>query len=108
MNYVQDFGTVYVDGYEKLPFHINKYDEYGNTMLSLACQNGNVKVCKYLISKGANPNHQNKQGQSPGHFAIAYKFFDLSSWLFENGGDDTLMNKAGLTPYDGLSGGDDD
>ena len=56
--YVKDFGSVYVDGYERLPFHVNKYDEYGNTMLSLACQNGNQKVAKYLISKGANPNHQ--------------------------------------------------
>jgi ankyrin repeat protein len=51
---------------------------------------------------------QNKQGQTPGHFAIAYKFFDLATWLFENGGDDTLPNKAGLTAYDGLGGGDDD
>ena len=71
--YVTDFGTVYVDGYERLPFHVNKSDEFGNTMLSLACQNGNVKVAKYLVSKGANPSHQNKQGQSPAHFAIAYK-----------------------------------
>lgn len=50
---------------------------------------------------------QNKQGQTPGHFAIAYKFYDLATWLFENGGDDMLPNKAGLTAYDGL-GGDDD
>ena len=71
--YVNDFGTVYVDGYERLPFHVNKSDEFGNTMLSLACQNGNIKVAKYLVSKGANPSHQNKQGQSPAHFAIAYK-----------------------------------
>jgi pimeloyl-ACP methyl ester carboxylesterase/CheY-like chemotaxis protein/uncharacterized membrane protein YgcG len=71
--YVNDFGSVYVDGYERLPFHVNKSDDFGNTMLSLACQNGNIKVAKYLVSKGANPSHQNKQGQSPAHFAIAYK-----------------------------------
>ena len=107
--YVPDFGTVYVEGYEKLPFHVNKMDEFGNTMLCLACQNGNIKIAKYLVSKGANCNHQNKQGQTAGHFAIAYKFYDLSQWLFENGGDDTIMNKDGLTAYDGLSGeGDDD
>jgi len=51
---------------------------------------------------------QNKQGQTPGHFAIAYKFYDLATWLFENGGDDMLPNKAGLTAYDGLGGDDDD
>jgi hypothetical protein len=108
VSYVPDFGTVYVDGYEKLPFHVNKMDEFGNTMLSLACQNGNVKIAKYLVSKGANPNHQNKLGQTPSHFAIAYKFFDMSQWLFENGADDTLMNKDGLTCYDGLAGEEND
>ena len=109
VSYVPDFGTVYVEGYEKLPFHINKMDEFGNTMLGLACQNGNIKIAKYLISKGANPNHQNKLGQTAGHFAIAYKFYDLSQWLFENGADDTLQNKFHLTAYDGLSpDGEDD
>ncbi len=103
VGYVVDFGTVYISGYDRLPFHLNKCDEFGNTMLSLACQNGNMKLCKYLIGKGANPSHQNKNGQTPSHFAIAYKFFDLSTYLFENGGDDTLENKFGLSPYDGLS-----
>ncbi len=83
-------------------FHANKTDEFGNTMLGLACQNGNAKICKYLLAKGANPNHQNKGGQTPAHFAIAYKFFDLATWLFENGADDSLKNMGGLTPYDGL------
>ncbi len=108
VNYVTDHGTVYVEGYERLLFHINKTDEHGNTMLSLACQNGNNKICKYLITKGANPNHQNKQGQTPAHFAIAYKFFELSTWLFDNGADDSLENKYGNTCYDGLDGPDDD
>lgn len=101
--FVPDFGTVYINGYDRLPFHMNKIDEFGNTMLSLACQNGNMKLCKFLISKGANPNHQNKNGQTPAHFAIAYKFFDLSTFLFENGGDDTIENRFGLSAYDGLS-----
>lgn len=102
-----DHGTVYVEGYERLPFHINKTDEYGNTMLSFACQNGNVKIAKYLIAKGANANHQNKEGQTPGHFAVSFKFFELSQWLFENGADDTLENKFGLTAYDGLQPGEE-
>jgi hypothetical protein len=48
VSYVPDFGTVYVEGYEKLPFHINKMDEFGNVMLGLACQNGNIKIAKYV------------------------------------------------------------
>ena len=101
--YIEDNGTAYKDAYDKLAFHINKVDEHGNTMLTLACQNGNVKVTKFLMSKGANPNHQNNQGQTPAHFAVAYQFFDLSTWMFANGASDTVENKFGLTPYDGLS-----
>jgi hypothetical protein len=106
-NYVLDNGTVYSDGYERLPFHINKVDEHGNTMLSLSAQNGNLKISKYLLAKGANPNHQNLHGQTPAHFAIAYKFFELSQYIFEHGGDDTLENRFGLSPYDGLSNEED-
>eukprot|EP00981_Chlorochromonas_danica_P002157 scaffold428_cov168-Ochromonas_danica.AAC.22 len=106
--FVADFGTVYVSGYERLIFHINKVDEYGNTLLIYACQNGNAKIAKYLANKGANLNHQNKQGQTAAHYAIAYQFFDLSTWLFENGADDTIENKFGLTAYDGLNATEDE
>ena len=100
--YAVDHGTVYLIGYDRLPFHLNKVDDFGNTLLSYACQNGNMKICKYLVAKGANMNHQNNAGQTPAHFAIAFKFFDLSTWMFENGADDTIHNKFGLSPYDGL------
>jgi len=107
--YAVDHGTIYLPGYERLPFHLNKTDDFGNSLLSYACQNGNAKICKYLIAKGANMNHQNAAGQTPAHFAIAFKFFDLSTWMFENGADDTIHNKFGLSPYDGLlaEGGDE-
>lgn len=100
--YVPNFGTIYVAGYDSLVFHINKTDDHGNTLLSQAAQNGNLKIAKYLISKGANINHQNKQGQTPAHFAIAFQFFDFSQYLFENGASDLIENMYGLTPYDGL------
>lgn len=98
-----DNGTIYVDGYERLSYNINKTDDYGNTLLGLSCQNNNFQICKYLVSKGSNPNHQNVQGQTPAHFAIAFKSYNISQWLFENGGEDTIENKFGLTAYDGLT-----
>ena len=92
-----------MSGYENLTFHPNKTDdEFGNTMLMLACQNGNMKLVKYLVAKGSNPCAQNKAGQTAAHFAISFKFYEVSQWLFENGADDTMENKYGLTPYDGL------
>lgn len=50
---------------------------------------------------------QNKQGHTAGHYAISYLFFDLSEWLFLKdgngaGADDTVENKFGHGPYDGL------
>lgn len=61
-----------------------------------------------LVHKGGNPNHQNKLGQTAGHFSISYDFFDFSSWLYdpENGAgaDDLLENIYGLSAYDGLVG----
>lgn len=50
---------------------------------------------------------QNKQGQTAGHYAISYQFFDMSEWLFSRdesgaGADDTVENCFGLGPYDGL------
>jgi len=106
VQFVSEVGTAYTDQYERQILKINKPDEYGNTLLHLAAQNGSTRIAKILIQKGANPNHQNKQGQTPGHFAIAYQFYDLASWLFdaEGGkGNDMLTNLYGLGPYDGLN-----
>ncbi|CBN77180.1 Response receiver [Ectocarpus siliculosus] len=105
--YVTGFGTAYVDAYEQEPFNLNKTDDHGNTLLIVAAQNGNIKMAKLYVYKGANPNHQNKAGQSAGHYAVSYQFFEMSEWLFlqdGNGGgaDDTLENSFGLGPYDGL------
>jgi len=103
--YVEDFGTAYVDAYEREIFNLNKTDDFGNTPLLVAAQNGNRKIASLLIQKGANPNHQNQQGQTAGHYALAYQFFDFSSWLFDStggGADDTIENKFGLGVYDGL------
>jgi ankyrin repeat protein len=87
--------------------HINKTDEFGNTLLLIAAQNGHDKIAKYLCSKGANANHQNNQGQTAAHYAMSYNFFDLGAWLLdpENGpgASDDIQNKFGLGPYDGIN-----
>jgi hypothetical protein len=107
----RDVRVPYMDGigtiYGKSSSHplLNQCDEHGNTLMHIAAQNGNLRIAKLLIEKGANPNHQNKQGQTPGHFAVAYQFYDFASWLFDkNGGNgnDMILNMYGLGPYDGL------
>lgn len=106
VQHVDDYGTAYTNSYDQQLFHPNQVDDYGNTVLHVAAQNGFIRIAKLLIQKGANPNHQNRQGQTPGHFAMAYQFYDLGSWLFEpNGGgaNDMLLNIYDLSPYDGLA-----
>ena len=109
---IEGIGTAYLEQYEREPFNLNKVDEHGNTLLHICAQNGNIKIAKMLVHKGANPNHQNKLGQTAGHFSIAYDFFDFSSWLFDPeggaGADDLLVNIYGLGPYDGLAGNQDE
>ena len=70
--YVEDFGTAYMDAYEQEIFNLNKVDEFGNTLLVISSQNGSQKIAKLLIEKGANPDHQNREGQTAGHFANSY------------------------------------
>lgn len=106
VQFVEGLGTVYENSINEQIFHINKCDDHGNTLMHVAAQNGSMKIAMYLINKGANPNHQNKQGQTPGHFALSYQFFDFASWLFDpdgGKGNDLLTNIYGLGPYDGLS-----
>lgn len=102
VQFVEDVGTAYVQSYEKQVYHLNQCDDHGNTLLHIAAQNGNIKIAKQLLAKGANPNHQNKEGQTPGHFAIAYQFLDFASWLFDGKANDALTNIYGLGVYDGL------
>ena len=104
--YVDNYGTQYQPDYDKMAFNLNKTDDNGNTLLLVACQNGNEKIAQLAWKKGGNPNHQNGQGHTALHFAMTYGFFELGAWLTDAdkgaGADDSITNKNNLTPYDGL------
>ena len=103
--YIEDIGTQYTDEYN-FNRHINITDNKGNTMLLVAAQNGALNIAKFLVKKSANPNHQNAQGQTALHYAMAYDFFEFGSWLTSEDGakaDDSILNMYDLTPYDGLN-----
>ena len=103
---IEGFGSQYIDSVRKSFFHLNSTDDHGNTLLTIACQNGQMKCAQLLVKKGANPNPQHNQGQTPLHYAMTYNFFDLGAWLADAekgaGADDTIANMYGLTAYDGL------
>ena len=78
-------------------------DRWGNTLLMVACQNNQLRVARLLVGRGADLNARNSTGNTALHFAFAYRFRPLSDMLLAAGANDTLLNAAGLTPYEGLS-----
>lgn len=105
IQYEQGVGTVYDQATNQRGFHLNQTDDKGNTLLAIAAQNNAAKTAEVLLKYGANVNHQNKQGQTGAHYAMAYDYFDLGAWLLDpekGGARDDLMNMYDLGPYDGL------
>ncbi len=82
---------------------IDYQDEQGNSMLHLCCQNGNRRIVKMVVRRGATINIQNLTGQTPLHFAFGYGYKEVGEYLIKLGADDTIKNKDGLTCYEGLS-----
>ena len=76
-------------------------DEFGNTILIIACQNGLKNMCKAAMRFGADLNAQNDAGNASLHFCFAYGYRErLGEYLIGKGADDTLRNYRGLTCYD--------
>jgi hypothetical protein len=51
-------------------------DEFGNTLLIIACQNGNKRVAKTVLRRGANINSRNYKGNTPLHYCFHYGYGD--------------------------------
>jgi hypothetical protein len=77
-------------------------DDAGNSLLHIAAQNGNKRMIKLCLRRGAPLNTQNLNGQTPLHFAFAYGYTDVGEYLVGKGADDSIRNKDGLTCYEGL------
>ena len=82
---------------------IDARDLHGNTLLSIACQNGNKRIAKLCLRRGAELNTQNLNGQTALHFLFAYNFEELAEYMISKGADDSITNADGLTAYEGLS-----
>lgn len=95
-----------IDEYFKDPdctFPIDSKDALGNTLLSIAAQNGNKRISKLCLRRGADINTQNLNGQTVLHYCMAYGFDALAEYFMNKGADDSLVNADGLTCYEGLS-----
>jgi hypothetical protein len=81
---------------------IDYQDEQGNTLLHIVAQNGNRRLVKLCIRRGANLNLQNLTGQTALHFAYGYGYAEVGDYLLSKGADDSIRNKDNLTCYEGL------
>ena len=80
-------------------YDVNSCDKFGNTLLTYACMNGDIIIVKYLLSIGANPNCINKYKNTPLHYALSYKYYDIADLLIQNKAKDNIKNIYGLTPW---------
>jgi len=81
---------------------IETTDEYGNSLLILACQQGNKRMAKFLLRRGAQINAQNNLGNTVLHYLHEYSNDSLFEYMKAKGGDDSLVNADGTTCYEGL------
>jgi DNA repair exonuclease SbcCD ATPase subunit len=88
-----------VDG-AKVP--VDCRDEFDNTPLIVACQNGKKRLAKLFLRYKANINAVNGQGNSVLHYCFTYGYGDLGDYLISKGANAALKNNNGLTCYDGL------
>ncbi|KAA0166186.1 hypothetical protein FNF28_03233 [Cafeteria roenbergensis] len=78
-------------------------DDAGNSLFHLAAQNGNKRLCKELLRKGADINSKNSKGNTALHYCFAYGFPELGEYLVSKGADDTIANGEGVAPREGLT-----
>lgn len=82
---------------------IDVRDAYGNTLLIIACQNGNKRVAKLLLRRGSNINGRNHKGNTPLHYCFHYGYGDtLGQYLMTKGADNSARNNFGKLPWDGI------
>lgn len=79
---------------------VNTVDEFGNTLLLLAAQQGNKKLCKFLLRRGAHMNAKNFTGNTVLHFLHKFGHLDLADYMRHKGADDSFVNDEGLTCYE--------
>uniref|UniRef100_A0A7S3HME0 Uncharacterized protein n=1 Tax=Spumella elongata TaxID=89044 RepID=A0A7S3HME0_9STRA len=78
-------------------------NDHGNTVLIVACQNGNKRVAKAVLRRGANINARNLRGNTPLHYCYHYGYGDsLGQYLISKGADADARNNAGKSVDQGI------
>jgi hypothetical protein len=89
---------------------IDSKDEYGNTLLLLACQYRCEDLVRIMLNKGANPNALNLSGACCLHFACYRESasYPIAKILLQNGANpDIAETSFGCTPLHYCAGNGD-
>ena len=70
----------------------------GGTPLHVAADRGYLRIVKFLLKHGANPNMKNDYGNTPLHDAAAFGHREVVKLLLEHGADPNIKNNDGSTP----------
>lgn len=70
-------------------------DENGNSILAIACQNGNKRLAKLALRHNTNINASNLRGNTALHFCYKYGNIELGQYLINKGADRTIKNLDG-------------
>lgn len=62
--------------------------------LSLAVENGELEMVKYLLSMGADPDVIQEDGSYALHFAVLYGYYDIAELLIKHGADVNYTDPA--------------
>jgi ankyrin repeat protein len=91
LNKTNEFSSMIKMYYTEHKFNANYQNEYGNTLLHIACRARNYIISKLLIDTyDARVDIQNEDKRSALHFAIIYGSTDSSAYLFNS--DSTKKN----------------
>ena len=71
-------------------FMVNENDQYDNTPLHVACQNGFLETVKVLVDHGADCDNKNEDERTPFHMAAASGHTEVVKYLL--GVDKTAVN----------------
>lgn len=77
---------------------IDGEDDTGATPLILAAMKGSPSICKLLIDRGAQINHENKNGHNATKYASSKNHKDVLQVLLEHGGNVNAQDHIGETP----------
>jgi len=75
-----------------------KIGPHGNTILHMACDDGDICTVEYLVGHGANANIPNSYGNTPFHYSVyGSPNIEVIKFLLDQGADRYAINNRKQT-----------